>query len=86
MQNIPDKLIGLDLRFIPLKSSRIFRTAIRETPRPHGPAEWALKIIAARKWRNGHLMELAQKGLDGVPLDRELDSDLTEKEWIALHE
>lgn len=48
-------------------------------------AELALAIIAARRWRNGHLMELAAKGLANAPLDRELDSDCTTKEWERLH-
>lgn len=47
-------------------------------------AELALAIIAARKWRNGHLMELAAKGLADKKLDRELDSDCTPKEWETL--
>lgn len=52
---------------------------------PETNAELALAIIAARKWRNGHLMELAAKGLANTPLDRERDSDCTPKEWENIH-
>lgn len=48
------------------------------------PAQIALAIIAARKWRNGHLMELAAKGLAGETIARERDSDCTTKEWEIL--
>ncbi len=46
--------------------------------------EIALRVIAARKWRNGHLMELAIRALSGEVLDRELDSDCTVEQWNKL--
>jgi len=47
--------------------------------------ELALAIIAARKWRNGHLIELDLKGLRDQPIDRELDSDCTPEQWERLN-
>lgn len=47
-------------------------------------SELALAIIARRKWRNGHLIELALKGLENQPIDREADSDCTPEQWETI--
>ena len=46
---------------------------------PLTPAETALRIIAARAWRNGALFELADKALRGETITID-DTDLTEQD------
>lgn len=45
--------------------------------------EIVLKIIASRAWRNGSLLELAEKALQGDLITRD-DTDLTEEKWDKL--
>jgi hypothetical protein len=42
------------------------------------------EVIKRRKWRNGHLIDLAHKVAAGGAVDREMDTDLSEKEWLEV--